>query len=152
MTMPVRAFTLAFLLAATPVTGSGRATAARVAANPIRKVVMMLQNMQKQVTEEGKKDQALYDKFMCYCETGVKDLEESIATAEAKIEALTAASKADLEEKAMTDQALKEHEQSRAEAKEAMAQATDIREKEAKAYGKFKADSDENLAALTKAT
>merc|ERR550532_3338618 len=51
----------------------------------------------------------------------------------------------------MTDQALKEHEESRAEAKEAMAQATDIRKKEAKAYAKFKADSDENLVALTKA-
>ena len=43
------------------------ATATATAANPIRKVVTMLQNMQTKVTEEGKKEQDLFEKFMCYC-------------------------------------------------------------------------------------
>jgi len=46
---------------------------------------------------------------------------------------------------------LKEHETSRAEAKEAMAAATALREKEAAAFAKFSEDSKTNLAALAKA-
>merc|ERR1719284_28994 len=68
------------------------------------------------------------------------------------IEALTASNKADLEKKAATDAALKEHTESRDEAKAAMASATAIRNKEAAAYAKFKSDSDTNLAALKSAT
>ena len=110
----------------------------QAAANPIRKVVTMLQNMQAkvirdlkdavyisilrigylvpqmsvcvvfgrlailriegclnstppnsiilgipQVTEEGKKEQDLYDKFMCYCSKGDGELSKSIADASA---------------------------------------------------------------------
>merc|ERR1719311_669586 len=113
---------------------------------------MMLQNMQKQVTEEGKKEEEMYDKFMCYCKTGVGELEGSIEAAKAKIESLESSSKADFEKKAATDAALKEHTASRDEAKQAMSEATAIRTKEASAYAKFKSDSDQNLAALKKAT
>merc|ERR1719281_1310308 len=134
--------------------GSTFATSAEVShtANPIRKVVMMLQNMQAQVKAEGEKELEMYDKFMCYCKTGVSDLEESIATAKAKIASLTASNKADLETKKATDAALAEHTASRDEAKQAMSEATAIREKEAAAYAKFKSDSDQNIAALKKAT
>eukprot|EP00420_Gonyaulax_spinifera_P018603 CAMPEP_0197906656 /NCGR_PEP_ID=MMETSP1439-20131203/63168_1 /TAXON_ID=66791 /ORGANISM="Gonyaulax spinifera, Strain CCMP409" /LENGTH=71 /DNA_ID=CAMNT_0043528031 /DNA_START=57 /DNA_END=269 /DNA_ORIENTATION=- len=38
-------------------------------ANPIRRVVTMLQDMQRKVGAEGRKEEALYDKFMCYCKT-----------------------------------------------------------------------------------
>merc|ERR1740121_1560361 len=94
----------------------------------------------------------MYDRFMCYCQTGKGELTESIATAKAKIEALTASSKADLESKTMTDAALKEHTASRDDAKKAMAEATAIREKEAAVYAKFKSDHDTNLKALKEAT
>merc|ERR1719456_821429 len=107
--------------------------------------------MQTAVTEEGKKEEAMYEKFMCYCTTGKGDLEESIAAGKAKIESIESSSKADLEKKAALDQAIKEHTASRDEAKSAMAEATAIRDKEAAAYAKFKSDSDTNLAALTKA-
>jgi chemotaxis receptor (MCP) glutamine deamidase CheD len=52
--------------------------------NPIRKVVTMLQGMQKRVTEEGAKEKELYEKFMCYCKTSGSDLAASIAAAEKK--------------------------------------------------------------------
>merc|ERR550537_820596 len=61
--------------------------------NPIRKVVTMLQMMQNKVTAEGKAAKELYDKFMCYCETGKEALEKSIADAEAKITQLEVAVK-----------------------------------------------------------
>jgi hypothetical protein len=59
-------------------------------ANPIRKVVTMLQNMQKQVTEEGEHQAELFDKFMCYCKNGRGTLEASIADAENKMANLEA--------------------------------------------------------------
>merc|ERR1719161_3000448 len=99
---------------------------------------MMLQNMQKQVTEEGEKELAAYDKFMCYCKTGSDDLAKSIETGKAKIESLTSALKAASERKATTEADLKEHQTSRSEAKEAMATATAVREKEAAVFAKFK--------------
>jgi chromosome segregation ATPase len=124
----------------------------QTAANPIRKVVMMLQNMQAAVTKEGEKQLALYDKFMCYCSTGTADLKKSIEVAEAKIESLTSAIKSATESKASTEADLAAHTTSREEAKAAMASATAIRAKEATAFAKFKSDSDTNIDALKKAT
>merc|ERR1719360_446698 len=119
--------------------------------NPIRKVVTMLQKMQAKVEEEGKKELALFEKFMCYCKTAGGDLGADMKESEKKIESLTAALKSAQERKAQTEADLKEHQTSRAEAKADMEEATAIREKEAAAFAKFQEDSETNLAALAKA-
>merc|ERR1711920_477574 len=100
---------------------------------------------------EGEKDEDLYNKFMCYCKTGVSTLEASIATAKNKIEALESELKGAAGRKKQAEADLKEEQASRAEAKDAMAAATAIREKEAAAFKKEQSDSNANLAALTKA-
>jgi len=123
----------------------------QAAANPIRKVVNMLQLMQQKITAEGEKQEAAYEKFMCYCKNSGGDLAASIQAAEDKIEALIASNKADLERKTQTEEDLKEHTASRDEAKDTMAKATALREKEAAAYAKVKGDSETNIAALDKA-
>jgi len=120
-------------------------------ANPIRKVVNMLQAMQKKVEAEGKKEQELFDKFMCYCTNGRGQLEDSIQAAETKIPKVESDIKelgaevvqlsADIE-KAKTD---------RADAKSAIAEATAIREKEAAAFAKESGDYKANLGAMDKA-
>jgi len=43
-------------------------------ANPIRKIVTLLQNMQKEIEAEGAKEQELFDKFMCFCSGNNGDL------------------------------------------------------------------------------
>merc|ERR1719393_89621 len=53
--------------------------------NPIRRVVSMLQMMTKKIEAEAKKEEELYDKFMCYCKTGAETLGKSIADNDAKI-------------------------------------------------------------------
>eukprot|EP00429_Kryptoperidinium_foliaceum_P092445 CAMPEP_0176201704 /NCGR_PEP_ID=MMETSP0121_2-20121125/9702_1 /TAXON_ID=160619 /ORGANISM="Kryptoperidinium foliaceum, Strain CCMP 1326" /LENGTH=528 /DNA_ID=CAMNT_0017540587 /DNA_START=42 /DNA_END=1624 /DNA_ORIENTATION=+ len=121
------------------------------AANPIRKVVTMLQNMQQKVTEEGKRELELFDKFVCYCKTSGGKLTQSISDAESKIESYGSELKAASETKAQLEADLKEHTASRDEAKETMAQATSLREKEAAAYAKEKAELVTNIAALGKA-
>ena len=67
--------------------------------NPIRKVVTMLQMMQNKVTAEGKKAEAIYDKFMCYCDNADTLLGGAITAAENKIPQLEAAIGGDLAEK-----------------------------------------------------
>merc|ERR1719330_2145400 len=111
----------------------------------------MLQDMQAKVAEEGEKEKALFDKFMCYCKTAGDDLEASIKTGKAKIASLEELLKSGKEQMEQLEADLKEHETSRAEAKAAMASATAMREKEAAAFAKFSEDSKTNLAALAKA-
>merc|ERR1719375_132082 len=107
--------------------------------------------MTKKVEAEGKKEEDLFEKFMCYCKTGKGDLEQAISDAETKIPKLEAAIKeldatigqlaADID-KAKAD---------RAEAKKTVAEATGLREKEAAAFAKASSDMKTNLAAMTKA-
>jgi len=123
----------------------------RSAVNPIRKVVVMLQKMQTEVTAEGEKEEDLYKKFMCYCKTGVGTLEDSIEANKNKIASLESQLKGALAEKEQTSAALSEHKQSRTDAKKAIAEATAMREKEAAAFAKEESDSNMNLAALSKA-
>jgi septal ring factor EnvC (AmiA/AmiB activator) len=121
------------------------------AANPIRRVVTMLQMMQKKVEAEGEKEKELFEKFMCYCKSSKETLAKSIADAEAKVPQLISEIKAAESELAQLQEDLKNHKNDREEAKAAMAKATEIREKEAAAFAKEKADDDTNLAALKKA-
>jgi chromosome segregation ATPase len=126
--------------------------ATQSAGNPIRKVVTMLQDMEAKVKAEGKKQEAAYEAFMCYCKTGVSDLEASISAAEAKIESLTADIKGDLEKLKQTKENSKKHMTSRDDAKAAMQEATELRKKENTAFNQFKSDQETNIDAVQAAT
>jgi len=128
-----------------------QATGSQVLTNPIRKVVTMLQNMQKKVEEEGKAEAALYEKFMCYCQTGGGELTASITAAESKVPAVTSALEEAEEKLAQTKLDLKQAQTDRASAKDATAEAAALREKEAKEFAAEKAEYDANIGALTKA-
>jgi len=119
--------------------------------NPIRKVVTMLQSMQKKVVAEGKKEKELYDKFMCYCKSGNGELSASISAAEDKAPAVTSDIKSSEEKKTQSKEDLKQAQVDRSAAKDAMKEATAIREKEASEYAAYKADADTNVAAIAKA-
>jgi len=121
------------------------------AANPIRKVVTMLQQMQNKVTAEGKKEKELFDKFMCYCTTGADDLANAINAADTKIPQVEAALKEGQATKLQLEADIKAHQADRAEAKEALAKATALREKEAAAYAKESGDFKTNIGAMGKA-
>merc|ERR1740127_184785 len=90
-------------------TANAMAMDSSTAVNPIRKVVTMLQMMQNKVMAEGKAAEALYDKFMCYCETGKGTLEKSIAEADAKIVQLEASVEEAAALKEQLDAEIKEH-------------------------------------------
>merc|ERR1719401_3408254 len=123
----------------------------RVLANPIRKVVNMLESIQKKVAEEGEKEAVLYEKFMCYCKNSGADLEKSIASASAKAPEVSSAITEGEAKKAQLDQDLVSHKADREAAKSSMAEATALREKEASAYAAKKAEYGSNIAAIEKA-
>jgi len=126
-------------------------TEATLAANPIRKVVTMLQNIQKKVEAEKDAEQALFDKYMCYCKNGAGDLEQGIAAADTKIPQVGSAIKEAVALKEQLDGDVASHQSDRAAAKDAMSKATALREKEAKAYAALKSEADSNIAAIIKA-
>jgi chromosome segregation ATPase len=141
------------LVAGACLAASGQASeiAASVQKNPIRRVVTMIQRIQKKVQAEGERDEELHEKFMCYCKGGAAQLEESIAAAEAKIKGTGSAAEEATAQKAQLTSDLSAHKADRTAAKEAIAKATAIRAKEAAAFGASKVESETNIAALTKA-
>merc|ERR1719188_2824550 len=120
-------------------------------ANPIRKVVTLLQHMQAQVTKEGEEEEKLYKKFMCYCKTSGKTLEDGIAAAGAKIEQLQADVKALSENGGNVKEVIKKAQADRAAAKAALKDGAAVREKEKAAFDALKADADANVGAINKA-
>jgi len=123
----------------------------RLNVNPIRRVVTMLQMMQKKVETQGEQEQKLFDEFMCYCKGGVSGLVTSIKDGEAKIAQLESS----IEETGSSVTQLvsdtKKAKADRAESEEAMGKANAIRSKEATAFAKTSADSKTNIAAMGKA-
>jgi hypothetical protein len=131
--------------------GLGYAAGESVSANPIRKVVTMLQSMQTKITAEGEKKEKMFDKYMCYCSNAEGTLGKSISDAETKLPLVEASIKEDAALKQQLESEVKEAQTNRADAKDAIAKATALREKEAGAYAKTKSDAEANIGALSKA-
>merc|ERR1719160_792859 len=125
--MVARATHILVLVAAAGLATPAGAAATELKANPIRKVVTMLQDMQKTVEAEGKKEEDLFDKFMCYCSGGEGALEESITQGKAQIEQLTATIERGTAEKSQLEQDLKTHKSDRTAAEATMKESTAMR-------------------------
>jgi len=125
--------------------------AGAVEVNPIRKVVTMLQNMQTKITAEGAKKEKMFDAYMCYCNNADGTLGKSISDAQTKIPQVESSIKEGAALKKQLEAELKDAQVGRVEAKDAIAKATGIREKEAAAYAKVKSDAESNIGALDKA-
>jgi septal ring factor EnvC (AmiA/AmiB activator) len=122
-----------------------------LSANPIRRVVTMLQKMQKKIEAEAKAEEKLYDKFMCWCQTGAGDLQKSISGAETKIPQLESSIKEKEEEIAQLSADLDKAKKDREEANEVVANGKALRAKEAAAFAKESGEMKANLAAMTSA-
>mmetsp|Transcript_142380 Transcript_142380/g.246655 ORF Transcript_142380/g.246655 Transcript_142380/m.246655 type:complete len:718 (-) Transcript_142380:31-2184(-) len=158
MTMAASAIVIVFFLTVAPSTAltvgrerlaSGSETESRV--NPIRRVVSLLQSMQKKITAEGEEELALYEKFGCYCKTSGGTLKESIALAEAKVPEVDSAISETVAKVAQLEEDLKQHQADRSAAKDTMASAKALRSKTAAAYATEESELSTNIAASTKA-
>merc|ERR1719326_1759539 len=120
-------------------------------ANPIRRVVTMLQMMQNKVRAEGEKEKELFDKFMCYCENSEATLGKSIEDAKTKIPQLESDIKEAIALKAQLETDIADAKTTRDEANAAMEKATAIRDKEHGEFAAENAEDSSNIAALGKA-
>merc|ERR1719265_663218 len=118
-------------------------------ANPIRKVVTMLQDMQKTVEAEGETEKGLFEKFMCYCNNGAGSLDSAIATSAAKIESLTGQVEAESAQKSQIEQEVAQHKTDREEAEKTIKESTAMREKEASEFAASSGEMKANIEAMT---
>jgi len=121
------------------------------AANPIRRIVNMMQDMQKKIEQEGERDKKLYDKFICYCQSGGVDMEKAIKEAEAKLPILLSQLQESKSQKEQLAADLKKDKDNEAEAETALGEATAIRTKEASAFSRESGETRTNLQAIIKA-
>merc|ERR1719482_1160950 len=93
----------------------------------------------------------LFDKYMCFCETAEETLGKSIADAETKIPQLESDIKEAIELEKTLAADIENAQTARAEAKEAIAKAEQIRGKENAAFQSESGTTSSNIDALSKA-
>jgi hypothetical protein len=144
---------LVALLAVTSAVGlvQGDISIGASTANPVRRVINLLENMAKKVAAEGEKEEELYKKFMCYCTSTGGELQASIQEAQAKVPQLQTEIEEAEENLANTKLELKTAQEDRTASKEALASATSQREKENKAFVEQEAELKNYVDGLTKA-
>lgn len=130
----MRILVAALVLAGTLENVSAVGSKTQMLANPIRKVVTLMQRMQKQIEEEGKEKEKALETFLCYCKNGDANLGVAIKTAEEKIPQLESSIKESIGAKAQMQADLKQARDDREEAKKALEKAKAIREKQAKNF------------------
>jgi chromosome segregation ATPase len=120
-----------------------------VAANPVRKVVALLQKMQATVKAESEKEKDLFDKFMCYCDGNTDGMSTAAKAAGQKITELNSQLESEKAEKSQLDQELIQHKQDRASAKKDLETGASIRAKEHEDYVASSGEQKSNVDAMT---
>jgi len=129
--------------------GSASAASTETGVNPIRRVVTLMQDMQKEVEAEGEKEAELMQKFECYCKGNTASLKQQQSDAAAKNEEMTAKFTAEQSEKKQVDEDLSEAKKDRTQCKADEDKKVQMRAKEAAEYAATKADMDANLEATS---
>merc|ERR1712032_1648227 len=104
--------------------------------------------MQAKVAAEGVKEKELFDKFMCYCQTGATDLQGAIDASATKAPQVESALNSATAKKAQLQGEVEKHQSDRGESKTAIASATALREKQAAVYAKDSSEFKSNIEAM----
>ena len=97
---------------------SAEAFGLREKENPIRRIVTLLQEMQKEIETEGEKEEEAFEKFMCYCDGNTDGMKKSAEEGAQKAAELSSKLEALKAEKAQLEQELKDHQSAREAAKQ----------------------------------
>jgi hypothetical protein len=121
------------------------------ATNPVTKVVELIAGLKQKIQQDGKAEQALYDKYACWCEKTTDAKKAAIADAKASIEQLT---KNILKLKGASGSAgadISFLKKNIADNKASTTSATEMRDKEHKEFKETKAALELGMANLKKA-
>jgi hypothetical protein len=124
---------------------------AEMGANPIRRVVTLMQDMKKEIIAEGEKEEELYKKFQCYCKSNNGQLSADSEKAREMIDTNNAASEMKSGEKKQAEEELKQHKKDRADAQSALQTATEQRAKEKATYDESSAEYKTYIEGIQKA-
>jgi septal ring factor EnvC (AmiA/AmiB activator) len=113
---------------------------------PITKVLTVLKTMQKELEAEAKEDQETYDKLKCWCETNNAGKTQAVQDQKQKIDELNALIETSTGKKAELITEVDQLKKDIAQAKKALAEATEIRRKEA---AEFAAEEKELVQSVT---
>jgi septal ring factor EnvC (AmiA/AmiB activator) len=119
--------------------------------NPMRRIITMLQDMSKEVEREGEAEKEIFEKALCACEGGEKELDKTIVDSQAGIEEWTSKTESAKAESAQLTQEVADHKTSAEQAKADLAEGTTLRDKEHKEFVATEKDSKTNLDGLAKA-
>jgi hypothetical protein len=118
--------------------------------NPIRKIVGMLSDMRGELERERDQEGEIFEKAMCACEGGEKDLNKVIEDSTAESARLKSQIEDESAQQAGVKQALQEHYANKASATQDLQKATDLREKESAQFSKESKMQKFSVGALAK--
>jgi chromosome segregation ATPase len=119
--------------------------------NPIRRIVNLLQGMQKKIEKEGEEMEDMFEKFQCYCKLNSEKLQTNVDGLNDEIPQHEASVKSKSESKMQIEEELKGHKTDRADANGAVETATEQRAKDKKAFDAYSAEAKSNIASVKKA-
>ena len=119
--------------------------------NPIRRIVTLMQDMESEIGEELKKEQAAFKKFDCYCSKTTKQLDAKIAQADGLIKQTRGEVDSLAGRKKQLEAELKKHKSDRVEAKKSLAAASKKRAAEKADFESQNAEAVKTLKAMDKA-
>merc|ERR1719460_433883 len=95
--------------------------------SPMRKVVHLLEDMKKELEKEAENEVIIFDKAMCMCETGERNLTKVIEDATSQIAEATAKIAAESAEHSKLKKELDVHESEKVEAEAALEKGAEVR-------------------------
>jgi len=120
-------------------------------ANPIRRVVTLLQNLQKEIEAEGEKEEKLMEKHQCFCSQNNDGMSQTVERAKAKIVQLTSQVQEFTSAKQKTEAEVVQAKADRAEAEDTMKKQTAQRKKEKAGYDETVGDQRSSIEAVSRA-
>jgi len=119
------------------------------APNPIRKVLNLMKDMQKEIEGELTKEKALFETFMCICTEYPAQLSESVETNQKTIKELKSQIEEQSAQQSKLQQDLKGHGEDKESAEADLSKASNLREKEKTEAESSLANSKDTLAGVS---
>jgi len=136
------------VITATVFAAAASSGATNLSRNPIRRVVSMLQDMQKKIEAEGKAQEKAFHKFQCYCETNTKELTSAMVEGQAKLDQLGSDIEGAEAARKQTLSDLAGAKEDREEANKAIEDSEEMREKENKDFTSESGELKANIEAM----
>jgi len=122
-----------------------------VKVNPMRKIIRMLQDMQKELEREGEAEAELFEKALCACSGGEKELSNTIASSTSEIDTTKNSIGSSDAELSQLQMEITEHKTAIETVTGDLATAAELRSKEAKTFSEMKKGMTVNIHQLDKA-